>query len=44
MTKCENCGSVLKEDQLIYDGEEDMDFCPNCGEGNCFIDITADKI
>lgn len=35
--RCENCENVFDERELIYDGEEDMDFCPYCGEGECFI-------
>ena len=31
--RCRNCMEVFDEKELIYDGEEDMDFCPCCGEG-----------
>lgn len=31
--KCINCGKQLKETEIIYDGDEDMEFCPYCGEG-----------
>lgn len=40
MAKCNNCGKTFFEEKVIYDGEEDMDFCPECGEGNC-IDFEA---
>lgn len=35
---CNACGAEFPEKKLIYDGEEDMNFCPSCGEGGCFSD------
>lgn len=33
IVKCINCGKQLTETEIIYDGDEDMEFCPYCGEG-----------
>lgn len=40
---CKNCIEVFDETELIYDGEDDMDFCPYCGEGGCFIGINENE-
>ena len=37
--KCENCEKIFDEREVIYDGEEDMDFCPYCGEGGEIVYI-----
>lgn len=35
MVKCTNCGNKFPEKEVVYDGDEDMEFCPYCGEGGC---------
>lgn len=30
---CNNCGEIFEEDRIIYDGEDDMEYCPYCHEG-----------
>lgn len=42
--KCNNCMSEFYENEVIYDGEEDMDFCPCCGEGGCIIDLEKQDV
>lgn len=32
---CNNCMKEFFENEIIYDGDEDMEFCPYCGEGGC---------
>lgn len=35
MVKCTNCGNKFPEKEVVYDGDENMGFCPYCGEGGC---------
>lgn len=37
---CNNCGAVFDEEKIVYDGDMDMEFCPECGEGGCLMDIV----
>lgn len=41
--RCNNCMKVFDESKLIYDGDENMEFCPYCGEGGCFMDLPKDE-
>lgn len=40
MVRCTNCMNVFHENEIIYDGDEDMEFCPCCGEGGCLMDVN----
>lgn len=40
MVRCLNCKKEFHENEVIYDGDEDMEFCPYCGEGNTIKDMT----
>ena len=42
--RCNNCMKEFFEYEIIYDGEEDMEFCPYCGEGGCIMDLEDDYI
>lgn len=42
--RCNNCMKIVDEDKIIYDGEEDMEFCPECGEGGCLMDLSDDDL
>lgn len=37
--RCNNCMKVFDEKTIIYDGDEDMEFCPHCGESGCLMDL-----
>lgn len=37
--KCKACNKVFDSDKLIWDGDEDMDFCPHCGEGDSTVAV-----
>lgn len=37
--RCTNCMKEFNENKIIYDGDTDMEFCPNCGEGGCLMDL-----
>lgn len=37
---CNNCGAVFDEEKIVYDGDMDMEFCPECGESGCLMDIV----
>ena len=41
MVRCINCKKEFHENEVIYDGDEDMEFCPYCGEGNAIKDIKS---
>ena len=41
--RCNNCMEIFEERKIIYDSEEDMEFCPCCGEGGCLIDLTEEE-
>ena len=41
--RCNNCMEVFEERKIIYDSEEDMEFCPCCGEGGCLMDLTEEE-
>ena len=40
--RCNNCMKMFEEDKIIYDGEEDTEYCPYCGEGGCLMDLEDD--
>ena len=37
--RCCNCKAEFIEEDIIYDGEDDIEYCPYCGEGGCIEDI-----
>ena len=39
IVRCNTCMKEFYEYEIIYDGEEDMEFCPYCGEGGCIRDM-----
>ena len=39
MVRCNQCMKVFHENEVIYDGDEDMEFCPRCGEGGYLMDL-----
>ncbi len=39
MVRCNQCMKVFHENEIIYDGDEDMELCPRCGEGGCLMDL-----
>lgn len=41
--RCNNCMEVFDEKELVYDGDEDMEFCPYCGGGGCIMDLPKDE-
>lgn len=42
--RCNNCMEVFDEKELIYNGDEDIEFCPYCGEGGCIMDLPKKRI
>lgn len=41
--RCNNCMNEFDENEIIYDGEENMEFCPHCGEGGCLMDMEGNQ-
>lgn len=41
--RCNNCMKTFHENALVYDGDEDMEFCPFCGEGGVIMDISDEE-
>lgn len=39
MVRCNQCMKVFHENEIVYDSEEDMEFCPRCGESGCLMDL-----
>lgn len=42
--RCNNCMEVFDERELIYDENEDMEFCPYCGKGGCIMDLGEEEL
>ena len=38
---CICCGKTFEETFLVY--EDDQEYCPHCGEANCFQEINENK-
>ena len=38
--RCNQCMKVFDEERIVYDGEEDMELCPECGQGGCLMDLS----
>ena len=43
LVKCTNCEELFDENDVEYDVEDDMEYCPNCGEGGCLMDLDTEK-
>ena len=43
MVKCVNCNKQFHENEVIYDGDEDMEFCPYCGEGGKIRNLSNNE-
>ena len=41
--RCNQCMKVFDEDKIVYDGESDTEFCPECGESGCLMDLTETR-
>ena len=41
--RCNQCMNVFEEEEIVYDGEMDMEFCPKCGEGGCLMDMAETR-
>lgn len=37
--RCNNCMKEFYENEIIYDSDEDMEFCPYCCVGGCIMDL-----
>lgn len=37
--RCNNCMEEFDEQKIIYDGDDDMEYCPYCGECGCLMDL-----
>lgn len=42
--RCNQCMAEFDETAIVYDGEEDIEYCPECGENGCLMDITVTEI
>ena len=38
--RCNQCMNIFDEDEIVYDSERDMEFCPKCGEDGCLMDFA----
>lgn len=41
--KCNNCEEIFNEEDIVYDGGEDTEYCPKCRETGCLKDLTEDE-
>ena len=41
--RCNMCEGVFDEKDIVYDGEEDKECCPLCGESGCLMDLKDEK-
>lgn len=39
--RCNNCMKIYDEDKLIYDEDDNTEYCPYCGESGCLMDINT---
>lgn len=37
--RCNNCMKEFDEQKVVYDGNDDMEYCPYCGECGCLMDL-----
>ena len=38
--RCNQCMKIFNEEEIVYDGEDDMEYCPKCGESGCLMDLS----
>ena len=38
--RCNQCMKVFFENEIVYDEDKDMEFCPYCGESGCLMDLS----
>lgn len=38
--RCNHCMKVFDEEKIVYDGEDDMEYCPECGESGFLMDMV----
>ena len=43
LVRCNMCMNVFDESEIIYDGDEDEEYCPYCGEAGALMDLTDDE-
>lgn len=41
--RCNWCMSIFNEEQIVYDRDKDMEFCPVCGDSACLMDVPQDE-
>ena len=41
--RCNQCMKVFDEERIVYDGEDDIEYCPECGESGCLMDIAETR-
>lgn len=39
MVRCNQCMEIFHENEIVYDGDEDKEYCPYCGKSGCLMDI-----
>ena len=37
MIKCNMCETKFNESEIVYDSEDDIEYCPKCGENGCLM-------
>lgn len=40
--RCNQCLEIFDEEEIVYDGDEDEEYCPKCGESGCLMNIDVD--
>lgn len=41
--RCNMCEGIFDEKDIVYDGEEDKEYCPLCGESGCLMDLPDEE-
>lgn len=44
MVRCNMCMNIFDEEEIIYDSKHDIEFCPECGESGCLMDLLNDEV
>lgn len=42
--RCNQCMKIFDEEKIVYDGETDTEFCPECGESGCLMDLLGTEL
>lgn len=37
--RCNQCMNEFDEEEIIYNGDDDTEYCPHCGESGCLMDL-----